>query len=408
MSSVPVYDVAIIGGGAVGCAIVHELTGRGLKTVLCEQNSQLVQEASAGNSGIVHTGFDATPSTIEHQCLEDARILNKTIYNKYNLPFEERGALLVAWNQDQMSKLPSLLKSAHNNGVTGARLISRADLLRREPHLNPAALGAMIIPGELVVDPWLIPITLAHKAWMQGSMIMRDCKVLGGHLETGSHWLLETSRGPIKSRVVINCTGLQGDLVEAINQPSPFEIHPRKGQFAVFDQSAANLLHSIILPVPTERTKGVLVFPSVYGNIVVGPTAEDQTARENPQVHPKVIDELVAYAHFVLPQLAEHPVVATYAGLRPATQTKDYHFIVDRDRGWVTVGGIRSTGLSACLAIARRVANAIPTSKPHITYPEQRPEIRRIADDTVEMDGVSYHLTHPLIRLGFPNKMAKL
>ncbi|XP_019620013.1 PREDICTED: uncharacterized protein LOC109466700 [Branchiostoma belcheri] len=307
-----------------------------------------------------------------------------------------------------MSKLPLLLKSAHNNGVTGAHLISREDLLRREPHLNPAAVGAMVIPGESVVDPWLIPVTLAHKAWQHGAKIMRDCKVLGGHLERVSHWLLQTSRGPIRSRVVINCAGLQGDIVEAINQPSPFRIHPRKGQFAVFDCSAASLLHSIILPVPTERTKGVLVFPSVYGNIVVGPTAEDQETRENPQVHQKVIDELTRYAHFVLPELAEYPVVVTYAGLRPATQTKDYHFIVDKDRGWVTVGGIRSTGLSACLAIARRVANSLPTSQPSITYPEHRPTMRKTAQDTVEMDGVSYRITHPLIRLGFADKVAKL
>ncbi|XP_035671264.1 uncharacterized protein MG039 homolog [Branchiostoma floridae] len=307
-----------------------------------------------------------------------------------------------------MSKLPLLLKSAHNNGVTGAHLISREDLLRREPHLNPAAMGAMAIPGESVVDPWLTPVTLAHKAWRHGAKIMRDCKVLGGHREKGSYWLLKTSKGPIKSRLVINCAGLQGDKVEAINQPSPFGIHPRKGQFAVFDQSAGSLLQSIILPVPSERTKGVLVFPSVYGNIVVGPTAEDQTARENPQVHQKVIDELIAFAQFVVPELAEHPVVATYAGLRPATQMKDYHFILDKNRGWVTVGGIRSTGLSNCLAIARRVVKSISTSQSHITYPEQSPKIIRIADDTVEMDGMSYRITHPLARLGFANKRAKL
>eukprot|EP00058_Branchiostoma_floridae_P010969 XP_002596457.1 hypothetical protein BRAFLDRAFT_103227 [Branchiostoma floridae] len=242
-AQVPVYDVAIIGGGTVGCAIVHELTGRGLKSVLCEQNSQLVQEASAGNSGIVHTGFDATPSTIEHQCLEDARILNKAIYNKYSLPFEERGALLVAWNQEQLRW-----------------------------------------------ERWQFR---ESRLWTHGS-----------HL---SRWLTRP-----------------GGMVQ--------RIHPRKGQFAVFDQSAASLLQSIILPVPSERTKGVLVFPSVYGNIVVGPTAEDQTARENPQVHQKVIDELIAFAHFVLPELAEYPVVATYAGLRPATQMKDYHFILDKNR----------------------------------------------------------------------------
>jgi glycerol-3-phosphate dehydrogenase len=167
---------------------------------------------------------------------------------------------------------------------------------------------------------------------------------------------LTTSSGPIEARVVVNAAGNYGDLVEAIARASPFHIKPRKGQFVVFDKPAAKLTGASILPVPTERTKGVMVVRTAFGNLIVGPTAEDQEDRAEAAADEGQLRSLIDKAIGMVPALAGETVTATYAGLRPATEFKDYQIEALPDRAWITVAGIRSTGLTGSLGIARHVA----------------------------------------------------
>jgi glycerol-3-phosphate dehydrogenase len=155
----------------------------------------------------------------------------------------------------------------------------------------------------------------------------------------------------------VNCAGLYGDLVEAIARPSPFAIRPRKGQFVVLDKTARRHVRGIVLPVPNERTKGVLVAPTAFGNVIVGPTAEDQEDRRDTSVDGATLEVLRAQGARLVPALADEPVTAAYAGLRPATQVKDFVVEALPERRWITVGGIRSTGLTASLGLAAHVAS---------------------------------------------------
>jgi glycerol-3-phosphate dehydrogenase len=156
--------------------------------------------------------------------------------------------------------------------------------------------------------------------------------------------------------MVINCAGLFGDRLDArLLGAASFQIKPRKGQFVVFDKAAAKLVSSIILPVPSERTKGVVLTRTIFGNVLVGPTAEEQEDRERATVDTGTLKSLVAKAAEIVPELAGMDVTAVYAGLRPATEEKSYRIAVHDDRNWITVGGIRSTGLTASLGIARHV-----------------------------------------------------
>lgn len=284
-------------------------------------------------------------------------------------------------------------------------MLSAEELREKEPFLNPEALGAIYVPREAIVDPWLFSVSLALLGISQGGTILRGCKVQGGEKKPGGCWHLSTSKGLIESKVVINCAGLFGDVVEEINRPSPFAIKPRKGQYAVFEQSAQALLNSIIFPVPSERTKGILVFPSVYGNVVVGPTAEDQFDRNDPKIDEDVIDMLVKKACCIVPRLREHKVIGTYAGLRPATQHKDYQIESLPQKNWITVGGIRSTGLSASLGIAKHIASMLPSYFPSHS-PPQTPEAcltgRQFDDNdkALMFDGQKFVITHPLTRFG--------
>ena len=259
-------------------------------------------------------------------------------------------------------KLPEIVNKAHDVGMLSVKQISVDELKRKEPHLSCKALGAISVPDEMVIDPWLLPITLAHLALHGGAVINRESQVFSGEFENGI-WTLTTSNLHITAKTVINCGGLFGDRIESLHRKSPFTIKPRKGQFAVFSQSAESLVNSIIYPVPTERTKGVLLYPTVYGNVIIGPTAEEQKDRKTAEIDEKVIDCLLEKAFGIIPALREHKVVGIYAGLRPATEHRDYWIEQQPRKNWITVGGIRSTGLSACLGIAKHVASFFPKSK---------------------------------------------
>lgn len=399
------YDVAIIGGGVVGCSILKELTSRGFNCVLCEQEDEILSGASCGNSGTLHTGFDAPLNSLELDCLKTARELNEGFFRDNSVPYRISGALIVAWTDEELGKLPDLVNHANEAGVSDVKMLSAEELRQKEPFLNPEALGAIFVPREAIVDPWSFSVSLALLGISQGGTILRGCKVNGGGRKPGGSWELSTSQGLIEAKLVINCAGLFGDTVEEINRPSPFAIKPRKGQYAVFDQSAQSLLNSIIFPVPTERTKGILVFPSVYGNIVVGPTAEDQFDRNEAKIDEKVIDMLIEKAYYIVPGLKEHKIIGTYAGLRPATQHKDYQIESLPQNNWITVGGIRSTGLSACLGIAKHISSMLPSYFPSYSAPDT-PKVtltgRQFHDNekALVFEDQKFMVTHPLTRFG--------
>jgi glycerol-3-phosphate dehydrogenase len=350
-------DVVVIGGGVVGCAIFRRLALAGLKPLLLEKGDDVLSGASKGNSAILHTGFDAPPGSLEVACMQAGYREYNAIRNRLNLPLVETGALVVAWNEEQQAKLPAIVAQAHQNGVADVAEISAAELRRREPQLAPHALGAVLVPGEHIIDPWSAPLAYALQGLAHGGRIRRGFTVSGGDFNGG--WSLTTERGRVNAGLVINAAGNHGDSVEAICRPSPFKVTPRKGQFVVFDKPAANLVKSIILPVPTERTKGIVICKTAFGNLLVGPTAEDQEERDLAEVDERMLAMLIEKGREMLPGLSDVGVNAVYAGLRPATQFKDYQIEALPDRRWITIGGIRSTGLTASLGIAAHVADLV-------------------------------------------------
>ncbi len=350
------FDLAVIGAGVVGCAIFRRFALNGLRCVLIERGTDILSGVSKANSAMLHTGFDAPPGSLEHACIRAGYAEYLEIHDKLNLPLLETGGLLVAWTAEELAKLPAIVAQAHQNGVSDVRQIEAAEVLRREPHLAGEALGGVVVPGEHVIDPWSAPLAYALQAIAHGGEVLRSTSVNGGDF-TGQGWRLATTAGSIEARIVVNSAGLQGDIVEAIARPSPFEIKPRKGEFVVFDKPASRLIGACIMPVPSERTKGVMMARTIFGNLLVGPTAEEQQDRDHARVERAQLEGLIARGVRMLPDLARENVTALYAGLRPATQFKDYQIEALGDRNWITASGIRSTGLTGSLGIARHVAS---------------------------------------------------
>jgi glycerol-3-phosphate dehydrogenase len=353
-----IADVAIVGAGVVGAAIARTLAQYTLDCVLAEASSDVGTGTSKANTAILHTGFDAKPGSLESRLLSRGSALLRDYAATAGIPVEHTGALLVAWTPEQSAALPAIEENARRNGYLAVRRMGTAELYRREPQLGPGALGALEIPDEAIICPWTTPLAFATEAVGAGVRLLLRARVTGVAAASDGYEL-STTRGPLRCRWVVNAAGLGSDTVDRMFGGDGFTIRPRRGELIVFDKLARPLLGSILLPVPTARTKGVLVAPTVYGNVLLGPTAEDVADCGDTATTPAGLGSLVAAGQRILPGLAAEEVTATYAGLRAATEHSDYQIYVDAARRYACVAGIRSTGLSASLGIAEHVAGLL-------------------------------------------------
>ncbi len=364
------YDVAVVGAGVVGCAIARRFTLEGARVVVIEKAVDILDGASKGNSGILHTGFDAPVGSLEQRCIAAGYREYLDIKDRLGLSVLQTGALVLAWSEEEESRLPALIEQARANGVGDVERLSAAEIRAREPGLSDRLRGGFWVPREYVIDPWTAPHSYLLQALENGARLLRRAEVLDGDFD-GSAWRLETSLGTVKARTVINAAGLYGDRVDQrLLKTTNYAIRPRKGQFVVFDKAASALLSAILLPVPTATTKGIVVCKTSYGNVLVGPTAEEQESRDDAAVDHETLAALRRRGIDILPGLADFEVTATYAGLRPATADKDYQIKDHPGQRYITVGGIRSTGLSAALGIAGHVFGLYESFGPRHQQPE--------------------------------------
>ena len=386
-------QVAVIGGGVVGCAVTRRLALEGVQVVLVEKAPDILDGASKGNSAILHTGFDAPVDSLEWRCVQEGYREYLEVHESLGLPLLKCGALVAAWTEEEEARFEAIIAKGHENGVMDLRLLSRAEILKLEPHLAANIRAAIAVPREYVIDPWSAPLAYLTQALENGGQALFNAGVTGGEFD-GRCWRLATERGILQAGHVINCAGLYGDILDRdLLGTSEFTIKPRKGQFVVFDKAARDLLGSIVLPVPTKRTKGIVLFPTIFGNIAVGPTAEEQEGRDDASVDEQILKDLHAKALARLPGLKDIPVTATYAGIRPATERPEYRIRVDARQHWITLGGIRSTGLTAALGLARHVQHLLT---------ELGMQLAPIADPVVpRMPNLAEHLPRDYQTPGF-------
>ncbi len=349
------FDVAVIGAGVIGCAIARRLALEGASVCVLEKADDILDGASKGNSAILHTGFDAPPGSLEASCIAEGYAEYLEIQERLGLPLIHSGALVIAWSEDQEAALPALMAQARDNGVDDVTLMTGAEARALEPNLSPEARAAFKVPREYLIDPWSAPLAYLAQAIALGAEVIRSAEVTGGQFD-GNVWHLETTAGKVRAGLVINAAGLYGDILDQrLVGQSSFSIRPRKGQFVVYDKTAAALTRHILLPVPTKITKGVVICRTAYGNLLVGPTAEEQDDRARADVTTDALKALRARGEEILPALKHHEITAVYAGLRPASEHKDYQIKAHDGQNYITVGGIRSTGLSSALGTARHV-----------------------------------------------------
>jgi glycerol-3-phosphate dehydrogenase len=489
-----IYDTVIIGGGVVGLSILRSALLDGYNAVLLERNPNLCDGASGRNSGVICTGVDAPSGSLERALIRDSISRVREFCIDHNVPMRECGSLVCLWPWDEHNvnntttdehdekkiddeaimsptnscsdeSLKHVLHESHIAGDKDAALLSSETVLQLEPSLSSNCRGAVHIPGEIVVDPWLFPLALAtharelgmKKSLHSGSgennidVIQTEIEVIMDastfDAERGI-WNLVTSQGDeIKTKTIINAAGVNSDLLQKSAssvvreiKPPPFAARPRRGQYIVYsapidanDSDSYYVPVRPIQPVPTDRTKGIFVYSTLYDQIVVGPTAKDQTSRTNDEIEKSVAIELAAHASRVFDRTMgsssvpsdanfDPTVVGEYVGIRPGTSKRDYQIHLCCRANFITVGGIRSTGLSASLGIGRHVVQTLLSSivsrsdddensvASLLKYasPTPLPDVNSLVeeyhsrgDGTIAIEGHVYKVTHPLTRMGW-------
>jgi glycerol-3-phosphate dehydrogenase len=399
-TSAAVSDVVVIGAGIVGAAIARELAGTGLSVTLVEGRDDVGDGTSKANTALLHTGFDATPGTLESRLVARGYELLGEYAEHTGIPIERTGALLVAWTEEEIDALPALKDKAERNGYTACEIVDAAEVYRRVPELGDGALGGLTVPGESIICTWTTNLALATDAVRRGAVLRRGATVTDvvPRSAGGDHTTLVTTAGEIRGRWIVNAAGLGSDVVDRLFGHDRFTVTPRRGELFVFDKLTRPMVPCIVLAVPSSRGKGVLVSPTIYGNVMVGPTSEDLDDKTATGTSEDGFEYLLSKGRALMPTLFAEEITASYAGLRAAIDRGDYLIDVDTDQQYVLVGGIRSTGLTSGMAIAEHLNHLLAdtgldlTPRPELPPPPVMPNIgeaftrpyqdaARIADD---------------------------
>lgn len=354
-------DVVIIGAGAIGASIARELSKyQDLSVLVCEKEADVTQGASKANSGIVHGGYDAKHGTLKGRFEHEGNSMFGDVCAQLAVPFKRIGSLVLSFTKRDDLQLEKLLENGTRNGVPGLELWERDRILKEEPHVSVGVRRALYCPNAGIVNPYLYTIANCESAIENGVEFQLNQKVLSVSKERdGLELLVEHTRSKkttrIKARQVINCAGLYSDSFS-----SEFTIKPRRGEYFILRKEQGQMANRVLFQAPTERWgKGILVSPTVDGNLLIGPSAADVMDRLDKGTSFQELGYVAWAARRSVPHLDTRMAIRSFAGIRSKSSTGDFVIKEDVETGIIQVAGIDSPGLTSSPAIARHVVNTL-------------------------------------------------
>ena len=352
-------DVVVIGGGIVGTAILRELSKYELHCLLVEKEPDVAVGTTKANSAVLHAGFDAPTGSWKQKTNVRGNALYHELQKELDLDIKWTGSLVVATSETELQQLQVLLERGKANGVPGLRILSREEVLEKEPNLETAR-AALWAPTAGVIWPFGAAVAFVKCAVQNGAEVIRDCAVTGFVKENGAVMVVNTTKGAIWTKIVINAAGIYAEEIAKFAGDDSFTITPRKGEYILFDKTAApSLVWGIVFPCPTEKSKGILVCTTTHGNTFIGPNAQEQDNKEDTSVTPAGMDEIIAGARKLIPNLPLGASITEFAGLRAVSNTGDFVLGTSKVPGFFNAAGIQSPGVAAAPAIAEVVVEAI-------------------------------------------------
>lgn len=360
MEFVKSADVVVIGGGIVGTAVLRELSKYNLKCVLVEKEPDIALGTTKANSAILHAGFDAPTGSLKAITNVRGNRLYHELEKDLDLDIKWTGSLVAATTDEEMQTLQELMQRGRANGVEGLQILTHEEVLEQEPNLT-SVKGALWAPSAGVCWPFGAAIAFAQCAVQNGAEVIRDCKVLGFIKEEGRITGVQTSKGVIAAKYVVNAAGIYADEIAKLAGDDSFTITPRKGEYILFDKTAcSSLVYGVVFPTPTKKSKGILVCTTTHGNTFIGPNANEQESKDDHAVTTGGMNEIIASARKLIPNLPMGAAITEFAGLRAVSSTGD--FIIgpcDAVPGLFNAAGMQSPGLTAAPAVGELIANEI-------------------------------------------------
>lgn len=348
-------DIAVIGAGVIGSLITRELSKYNVKTALLERCNDCAMGATKANSAIVHAGFDAKNGTLKAKMNVRGVELMKKVCAELNVPLKNNGAIVVAFSEDEMRHLDELFERGIKNGVPDLKIVNKDELKELEPNIGDSAVGALVAPTSSIVCPYELTIAGVENAVTNGAEFIRNCEVTGIKSENGE-FVLDTTAGEVTAKYVINAAGVHAGKIAKLIGDGSVEITVRHGDYYLLDKSQGTLAKHTVFQCPTKMGKGVLVSPTVDGNLIVGPSAEDIDDGDDVSTTADGLNRIYTAATKSIPAVSLRNAITSFSGNRAHPSTDD--FIIGSssvNKNFINVAGIESPGLSSAPAIAKAV-----------------------------------------------------
>ena len=357
------YDVAIIGAGAIGCAVARELSRYDCKTVLIEKENDVAMGTTCANSAIIHAGYDPKPGTLMAKYNAEGNRMAGEICEELDVPFRRCGSFVLAFDENDMKTVRELFENGTANGVPGMEILSGDEVRKMEPHVSEECVGALFAPSAGIINPWGFALAMAEQAVLNGVELRLSFAVSGIEKEGGNFVITGKNGEKIAAKFIVNAAGVYSDDIANLIGDRSFTQNSSKGQYYILDKNQGELFDHVMFQCPGPLGKGILVSPTIHGNLMVGPDANPGSGKDNTATDRKGLDHVIAASRKTTTAVNFRECVRNFAGVRSEPSTHD--FIIGfsgADDHFMNVAGIKSPGLSSSPAIAADVAKNAPRS----------------------------------------------
>ena len=351
------YDVVIIGAGVVGGMIARTLSAYKLKIALLEKENDVAMGATKANSAIVHSGFDAKQGSLKAKLNVEGSKMMRKVTEELGVKYKNNGSLVIGFNEDDRKAIEELLKRGRENGVENLRIIEKEELSVLEPNISDSVICALYAPTGAIVCPYELTVAAIGNAMDNGAELRTNFEVLNINEIDGGYQVV-SKNDSIKTRYIINAAGIYADKIAQMVGDNSFNIKPRKGEYILLDKEFGGLVSSTIFRTPSKMGKGILVSPTVDGNLLTGPTSIDIEDKENKATTAEGFARIIKEANENMKDVPFSGTITSFCGLRAVGDTGDF-IINSPKQGFINVAGIESPGLSASPAIADMVKDML-------------------------------------------------
>lgn len=375
---VTMYDVAIIGCGIVGAAAAYELSKYQLKAVVLEKEKDIACGTTKANSAIIHAGYDPVPGTAMAELDAKGAALTKEIAHKLDVHYKQIGSLVLAFDEEDLKTIGTLYENGMANGVPGLELLSAQQVLDMEPNLSKEVKGALHAPSAAIINPWEMCIAMAETAKINGVDFQLNSPVEKIE-KTEAGYCLTTPQGTVEAKYVVNAAGVHSDAVHNLIGEPEFKIIPSKGQYYLLDKSEGNTVNHIIFQCPSKVGKGVLVAPTVHGNLIVGPDAVNIENPDDVSTTQDAMDFVRTTAMKSVPGINFRASIRNFAGVRAQSDHPDFIIAESKTaKNFINLAGIKSPGLTSAPAIALRCVEILEGCGLQLTKKEKHIDERHV------------------------------